>query len=296
MRIVITGSSGRVGRAIYAALASKHTLIGIDRTPFSTTQITADFVNLPLLTQVLQQADAVIHVAAFHAPHVGLVNEAEFERVNVYGTSLLIEAAQKAGVRRLVFTSTTAIFGHTIADGRAAWVTDDSVPYPRSIYHRTKVAAEALLQQAATKNLSIRVLRMSRCFPEQADLMAIYRLARGVDVRDVADAHVAALANDGPDFRSYIISGTTPFQEEDCGLLATDPSTILRQRAPALVEAFQKRDWSLPSTIDRVYVNQRAVNELHWQPRYGFDEVLAQLDRRSLEVLPAAVNLHERDE
>ncbi len=290
MRIVLTGSSGRVGRAIYRVLSPGHRVIGIDRSPFSTTQVVADFVDMGLLTQLLKGADAVIHTAALHAPHVGLVPDEEFQRINVLGTRMVVEAAQKERVPRLVFTSTTALFGQTIREGASAWVTDETTPNPRTIYHHTKLEAEALLQQAAGKNLAVRVIRMSRCFPEQADIMALHRLSRGVDVRDVAAAHVAALTNDGPDYQSYIISGKTPFQKEDCRLLATDLEKAIQLRMPALADAFQKRGWKLPPSIDRVYVSDLAEKELGWAPRYGFEEILDQLDRASLEVLPVPLN------
>ena len=78
MRIVLTGSSGRVGRAIFGALAADHEIIGIDRTAFSTTHFVDDFTNESLLREVLQGTDAVVHTAALHAPHVGIVPDTEF--------------------------------------------------------------------------------------------------------------------------------------------------------------------------------------------------------------------------
>ncbi len=296
MRIVLTGSSGRVGRAIYNALTSQHQVISIDRTPFSTTQIVADFADLSLLTRVMKGAQAVIHTAALHAPHVGIAPDAEFTRINVEGTHLVVEAARATGVGRLIFTSTTAVFSSTIEKEACAWVTDDTVPQPRSIYHQTKLAAEELLQKAADEQLAVRVMRMSRSFPEQANLMAIYRLTRGVDVRDVADAHVAALTNGGPAYQSYIISGATPFRLEDCGLLAIKPAVVLSKRVPELMAAFKQRGWSLPTSIDRVYVGAKAETSLGWRPLYGFQEVLAQLDRHSLEVLPVSVPTKQGNE
>ncbi|WP_080055781.1 NAD-dependent epimerase/dehydratase family protein [Spirosoma aerolatum] len=296
MRIVLTGSSGRVGRAIYNALATEHDVVGIDRTAFSTTRIVTDFADKYLLTDVMKGADAVIHTAALHAPHVGVLSDAEFTRINVDGTRLVAEAALATQVRRLVFTSTTAIFGKSIEDGLSAWVTDETIPQPRSIYHRTKLEAEALLRRVADDHLAIRVIRMSRCFPEPADLMAIYRLTRGVDVRDVARAHVAALTNEGEAYQEFIVSGDTPFQPEDCADLATNPTTILAKRVPTLLTAFNERGWPLPTPIDRVYAGTSAKTALNWQPRYGFEEVLAQLDRGSLEVLPVGVAISQREE
>jgi len=244
----------------------------------------------------MRGADAIIHTAALHAPHVGVVPDSEFIRVNVEGTRLLTEVAQDAKVKRLVFTSTTAVFGKTIENGASAWVTDETLPQPRSIYHQTKLAAEGLLRSLANDHLVVRVIRMSRCFPEPADLMAIYRLTRGIDIRDVASAHEAALTNGGEVYQDFIISGTSPFQLQDCSDLAINPSAVLAKRAPSLYAAFKARNWALPTSIDRVYAGTRAKNALNWQPRYGFEEVLAQLDRGSLEVLPVGAMISQREE
>lgn len=286
MRIVLTGSSGRIGRAIYNALAADHDVIGIDRTPFGTTAIVGDLVDGELLERAMEGADAVIHTAALHAPHVDMLADQEFERVNVMGTHLVIAAAQATGVGRIVFTSTTALYGHAVTAGGCAWITEETLPKPHTIYHHTKLAAEALLENAADRALHVRVLRMSRCFPEAADRVASYRLHRGIDVRDVAAAHAAALDNGGPFFQRYIISGETPLLPTDCRRLAEDAASLLRERAPKLSQAFADRGWPLPATIDRVYDPSAAIEKLDWKPRYGFKEVLAQLDRQSLEVLP----------
>jgi nucleoside-diphosphate-sugar epimerase len=120
---------------------------------------------------------------------------------------------------------------------------------------------------------------MSRCFPEAVPLMAVYRLHRGVDARDVADAHVAALQRGVPGrSRCFVISGATPFEPGDAAGLARDAPAVLALRAPALVEAFARRGWALPASIDRVYDARRAARELGWQARFGYDEVLRQAD------------------
>lgn len=286
MRIVLTGSSGRLGRAIFNALAADHEIIGIDRSPFSTTHLVGDFANVRRLHEALAGADAVIHSAALHALHVGVISDEEFQRVNVEGTRLLTEAALAAGIKRLVFTSTTALYGHVVNPGHCLWIDENTAPQPRSIYHRTKLEAERMLQGMASADLPIRVLRMSRSFPEPADMMAAYRLHRGIDIRDVADAHAAALTNGGDHFQRHIVSVRTPFKPEDCEALATDAASVIRLRAPKLAAEFDRRNWPLPQTIDRVYASISAESVLGWRSSFNYDEVLAQLDRRSLEVLP----------
>lgn len=288
MKIVVTGASGRVGRAIYVRLAREHDVTGIDRSPSSTADVVADLHDAAALRRALAGADAVVHTAALHAPQVGLVSDAEFHRVNVDGTQRVLDAVAAANVPRLVFTSSTAVYGEAATPaGRAGWVDETLAPQPRTIYHRTKLAAEALLRTAAGEGGPVvRILRMSRCFPEPAPVMAAYRLHRGVDARDVAHAHALALCDAGAAHATYVISGTTPFVPDDAAALAADAAAVLRLRAPGLVEEFDLRDWPLPRTIDRVYDAGLALRELRWQPHYGVDDVLDAYDAYSPEVLP----------
>lgn len=296
MRIVLTGSSGRVGRAIFAELCSSHEVIGIDRAAFSTTRIVADLADHGALERALEGADAVIHTAGPHAPHVGLVPDAEFERTNVATTRWLYERALAEGAARFLYTSTTALYGNAVIEGACSWIDEDTAALPRTIYHRTKLAAETALEELAVARLPVRVLRMSRCFPEPAELMAAYRLHRAIDVRDVASGHALALVHEGAAFERFILSGEPAFAREDCAELARDAAAVLRVKAPALVAAFERRGWPLPRRIDRVYSPARAQAQLGWGPRHGWDEVIRQLDRASLEVLPAGAKTADRPE
>ena len=268
-------------------------MLGVDREPFATSHVIGDVTDPELLKRCLDGADAVVHTAALHAPHVGIASDAEFERINVDGVARLVDAARRAGVRRIVYTSTTALYGHAIPAGGCAWIDETVTPLPRTVYHRTKLAAEALLEAAAGGGLSVRVIRMSRCFPEPAPVMAAYRLHRGIDLRDVADIHVVALESGGAAFARHIASGATPFRPEDCPALAHDAPAVITQRAPTLAAAFRERGWPLPSTIDRIYAP--ASRGRGGQARLGFEEVLAQLARRSIEVVPADAVVSDRE-
>ena len=287
MKVLVTGSSGRIGRAICARLRLEHQVIGLDRAPSSESRLIGDVADAALLRRALREVDAVVHTAALHAPHVGHASDDEFERVNVEATRTLAGLAAESGVGNFVFTSTTALYGSASTPRTAAgWVDEDLTPQPLTIYHRTKLAAERLLEEASIENkLAVTVLRMSRCFPEAAPLMAVYRLHRGIDARDVADAHALALESGAQGFRRFVISGATPFRPEDVDALMRDAPAVLARRAPDLVEAFTRRGWSLPASIDRVYSPARAMQQLGWTPRFGFGEVLNMLDRGSPEVL-----------
>ena len=296
MKILLTGSSGRVGRAIYGALAGGHEVIGVDTRVFSTTHIVGDCGDMGVMKPALEGVDAVVHAAGPHAPHVDLVPDAEFERVNIEATHELYEWAREAGASVFLYTSTTALYGEAVEPGACTWIDETTAPQPRSVYHRTKYAAEVMLESMASEALPVRALRMSRCFPEPADQMASYRLHRGVDARDVGEGHALALAYEGPAFARFILSGATPFHPQDCEDLARDPRAVLEQRAPDFLAAMEARGWPLPPAIDRIYSSAEARETLGWKPRWDWREVLAQADRDDLEVLPFTASIAERSE
>lgn len=130
MKILLTGSSGRIGRAIFGALAAAHEVVGLDRSPFATTRIIADVTDHQAVVRAVQGVDAVIHTAALHAPHVGLVPDAVFQQINVDATAHLLQAAREAGARRFVLTSTTALYGHAVVAGGCRWIDEDTEPLP----------------------------------------------------------------------------------------------------------------------------------------------------------------------
>ena len=289
MKILVTGSAGRVGRAIYIKLMKAHQVVGLDKTPCSTADYIGDVRDIDLITKALEGVDVIVHTAALHAPHVDLVSDQEFEDVNVKATEQLALLAVKKGIKHFVFTSTTALYGFSSTpDGVAGWVNETVTPKPKTIYHRSKIEAEQILENISNLfNLPITVLQMSRCFPEPANLMALYRLTRGIDARDVANAHACAIEKRLSGFRRYIISGKTPFNKTCCEQLYLNADDLVKNYAPKLAKDFADRAWHLPKSLDRVYDSSLAQRELGWQPKYGYESVLDMLDNEFAEVLPA---------
>lgn len=273
-------------------------MVGIDRSVSSATSQLGDICDLNMLVRTFEGADAVVHTAALHAPHVGIFEDSEFERINVEGTKQVVKASRECGVNTLIFTSTTALYGHAVtADpAQAAWITEQTQPQPKSIYHRTKLEAETFLAETADDNLRITTLRMSRCFPEPAPLMAAYRLHRGVDARDVAEGHRLAILTPGESYRTFILSGATPFSIADLEDLKDRAPHVLKNKAPELCQLFAARKWELPQSIDRVYDSSLAQQALGWKPRYGFEDVAHLLDESISEVLPIRTSIKQFSE
>ncbi|MFB3895390.1 MAG: NAD-dependent epimerase/dehydratase family protein [bacterium] len=283
MRILVTGTSGKIGSTIAEYLQSQHEIIGLDLVPGKFTTVYGDIADRVLVSKIMPGVEAIIHTASLHAPHVATHSEAEFIHTNVDGVRVLLDMAQKHGVTRFVYTSTTSVYGDAMVSPHCAvWVTEDLEPQPRDIYDQTKLAAEALCRDASIQHaIHCIVLRMSRCFPEPPHLMASYRLYRGVDARDVAQAHALALFKPEEHYRIYNISALSPFQKEDLETLATNPEIVIQKRCPMMILEFHRRGWPLPQRIDRVYVIDRAQKELGLVPKYGFAEYLVEYDSYS---------------
>jgi UDP-glucose 4-epimerase len=155
----------------------------------------------------------------------------------------------------------------------------------------TKLAAEDFCELFHRKfGLACLVLRTSRFFldpDDDADVRAAYTdtnlkanefLYRRVELDDVVSAHLLALERARVlGFGRYIISATTPFQNSDVRQLGVNAPTVVERYVPTFRETYQRLGWTMFPTIDRVYVNDRAREELGWRPRYDFARVLAML-------------------
>nr|WP_199043334.1 NAD(P)-dependent oxidoreductase [Dyella sp. ASV24] len=295
MRILVTGSSGHLGEALVRTLLDDgHEVIGLDVAEGPYTHRVGSIADRAFVKRCIAGAATVFHPATLHKPHVATHARQDFLDVNLTGTLNLLEEAVATGVESFVYTSTTSVFGDALTphtDEPAAWVTEDLAPVPKNIYGVTKSAAEDLCQLfQRNQGLSTMVLRTSRFFPEEDDdrtvrarytddnLKANEYLHRRVDIEDVVSAHLLA-ARRAPmlGFRRYIISATTPFLPEDLAELRVHAPLVVRRRVPGYEAIYAEHGWKMAQGIDRVYVNQRARDELGWTPRHDFGALLARL-------------------
>lgn len=295
VRVVVTGSSGHLGEALVRTLrGAGHEVIGVDLIASATTDVVGSVADRDVVRASVTGAEAVIHAATLHKPHIGTHSWQDFVDTNVTGTLSVVEEAVAAGVGCLVLTSTTSVFGRALAPGAgapAAWITEQVTPVPRNIYGVTKKAAEELVELAHHQHgLPCVILRTSRFFAEPDDrpeVAAAYEdanikvnelLYRRVDLEDVVSAHTAALARAAEiGFGRYIISATTPFIPADLAELRTDAPAVVRRRVPDYEATYDDLGWTMFPTIERVYVNEAARAELGWEPRFDFPTALARL-------------------
>lgn len=281
MSILVTGSSGQLGRAIVSLLqAQGYEAVGVDLSPSDTTQVVADIRSWPAVQDLTKRCKAVIHTAAVHGKHfeLGYPRE-EFVQTNICGTLNLLNGCVQNGVGKFLYTSTTSIYGQAmVSDNQAVWVTEDLVPHPRDIYDITKLTAELLCRDYFEKEgIESTVLRVSRFLPESDNLKAIHRLYRGLSEEDGARAHLLALHKQFSEFEIFNVSNQSPFQLEDLTTLYRDPRSVILKYFPIAEEVFSQRGWAFPKQIDRVYVIDKAIAQLGYTPQYNFETFLSEV-------------------
>ena len=147
MRFLITGGAGFLGSALVRRLVTNgHDVRVVDdlsagdpeRLPQDATLSRGDVNDLPRLWTLLQGMDCVYHLAARVSVPESVRYPREYNAVNVGGTVSVMEAMRDVGVKRLVFTSSGAIYG----DQQRQPIQELLAPDPRSPYAVSKLAAE----------------------------------------------------------------------------------------------------------------------------------------------------------
>lgn len=293
MRVLLTGSSGWLGRYLALLLRSAgHRVIGLDVAPGEETQVLGSVADHEVVSRAFVEfrPQAVIHAGALHKPDIARHPARAFIDVNVAGTLNLLEAAVAARHDRFVFTSTTSLMiSQTILDETATvadWLDESSGPIlPRNIYGISKYAAEQLCRLYWQQHgLSCVVLRTARFFPEEdhtrralsgENRKANELLHRRLTVEDAARAHLAALVHaPALGFETLIVSAPTPFSRAERAELKADARAVIARHFPDAAALYRQRGWTLPASIGRVYDASRAERVLGWRARTDFAALL----------------------
>ncbi|MCX7619127.1 GDP-mannose 4,6-dehydratase, partial [Tepidiforma sp.] len=161
-RILLTGGAGFIGSHLAEALLGRgcRLLILDDLNPYydpalkranleqvrragSFEFVCGDICDAPLVDGLFSRfrPEAVIHLAARAGVRPSLEQPALYQRVNVEGTAVLLEAARRCGVPLFLFASSSSVYG---AASRVPFSEEDPVRAPTSPYAASKIAGEAL--------------------------------------------------------------------------------------------------------------------------------------------------------
>ena len=239
MKVLVTGGAGYIGsHAVRELREAGHAVAVLDdlsyghreAVPRDVPFIDADLADAAALRRGLEGADAVIHFAGLLSVAESVRDPASYYRVNVVKGLALLDAMIASGVRRIVFSSTCAIYGVPVRVP-----IDETHPQePINAYGATKRAFERVLMDYARAGLlravALRYFNAAGCHPDGSlgedhdpevhliPLAVDAALGRGeglwvrgddydtpdgtcvrdyIHVQDLARAHVAALSLEG---------------------------------------------------------------------------------------------------
>lgn len=147
MNFFVTGAAGFLGSALANRLVREgHEVRGLDdlsagdpnRLHPDVLFTRGDVTDRPKLWTLFQDVDCVYHLAAKVSVPESVLYPREYNIINVGGTVSVMEAMRDVGVKRVVFTSSGAVYG----DQNQQPLTEETPPNPGSPYAVSKLAAE----------------------------------------------------------------------------------------------------------------------------------------------------------
>jgi UDP-glucuronate 4-epimerase len=305
MKILLTGAAGFIGSHLATRLLSRgDEVIGLDN--FDETLyaralhernltvnaarmrfVEGDLLDAALLDRLAsEKPDVIVHLAALAGVRPSIQQPLRYERINVQGTLQLLEACRKHEVKRVVFASSSSVYG---ARSTVPFREDDPADRPASPYAATKRCGELLCANYShLYGIATTCLRFFTVYgPRQRPEMAIHKFARLI-----LDGKTVPLFGDGSTARDYtyvddIIDGVVASIDR-CGggayavyNLGGSRTTTLKGLValleaslgkPARIEWLPDQPGDVPITFADV---SRSERELGYAPRVPIEEGLA---------------------
>jgi UDP-glucose 4-epimerase len=153
-RILVTGGAGFIGSHLVEALlesgysvrvlddlsSGKLSNLPIDRCHL--TLVVGDVADAPTVERAMKDCSAVVHLAAVASVQASVDDPIATHQSNFVGTLNICEAMRQAGVRRVVYASSAAIYGN---NGEGMAITEDTPKNPLTPYAADKLASEHFL-------------------------------------------------------------------------------------------------------------------------------------------------------
>ncbi len=144
MRVLVTGASGRIGRAFREGYRSFYSLkLTYHRSPIQSSAeeeaVPTDITDLDSVLKAMEGVEAVVHLAADPNPKAPWNS---ILKLNLVGTYNIFEAARRSSVKRVVFASSNHACGFSVLESDL--VGPDLPTRPDSLYGVSKVFGEAL--------------------------------------------------------------------------------------------------------------------------------------------------------
>lgn len=210
MRVLVTGGAGFIGSHIVEHFqvkaevrvldnlrsGFKHNLAGLQHE-----FIEASILDREAVRRAVQGVDYVFHLAAMISVPESMAKPIECNELNTKGTLVVLEEAAKAGVKKLVLSSSAAIYG----DNPVTPKLETMVPEPKSPYAITKLDCEFYCKMFADEGrLQTACLRYFNVFGPRQDPKSQYAAAVPIFIHRALKGDPITIYGDGEQTRDFI--------------------------------------------------------------------------------------------
>ena len=317
MRILVTGGAGFIGSHVSERLLKEGHRLSIldDLNDFYPKAMklgnlmslrsalrfyAGDICNQELVRSILQQErpEVIIHLAARAGVRPSIREPLLYQRVNVEGTTVLLEVARQSGVEKFVFASSSSIYGMA---NRVPFSEEDCVNLPISPYAATKIAGEKICYTYShLYGLKTICLRFFTVYgPRQRPDLAIRKFAEMIQA-----GRPIPIFGDGTSSRDYtfiddIVSGIVAALHYDCNYEVFNLGNSHPISLRTLVESLEaslgitaKLDYQpeQPGDVTITYADiSKAQRLLHYRPVTPFEEGIEKFVAWRMEMAKIAV-------
>jgi len=296
MKYIVTGGAGFIGSYIVEAMAGSHEVVVIDNfssgklenmsgVPENVQLIQGSITNLSLLKDAFNGADGVFHLAAIASVARSVDDPRATHETNLTGTLNVLLAARDCGVRKVVFSSSSAVYG----DEKTLPKREDMPPVPLSPYAVSKLAGEyyctVFSELFGVKTVSLRYFNV---FGPRQDPHSEYAAVIPKFITRLIDNQPPLIFGDGMQTRDFVYikdvvkanilamqsSATGTFnigsgEKINLNTLATTLAKIMKSNLQPVYEKPRPGD-----IRDSVSAITAAKNAFGYQTRYSLDEGL----------------------
>ena len=244
--------------------------------------VRANICDLPALEEAIAGHDAVVHFAAESHVDRSIAGPEDFAMTNCVGTNLVMHAARRAGLGRVVHISTDEVYG-SVEEGSSA---EDARLEPRSPYSASKAGSDLLaLSYFTTYGFPVTVTRSSNNFgpwqfPEKLVPLSMTNLLDGANVPlygDGLNQRDWLFVEDNCAAIDLVLRSGKPGEIYNIGAGNEMPNRFLVDKLLALAGAGPERVDYVTDRLghDRRYsVDSSKVAALGWEPARNLDEAL----------------------
>lgn len=295
MKILITGGSGFIGSHIVELYQDKaeeirvldnlrtgyrHNLDGLRHT-----FIEGSITDRELVKKAVQGVDYIFHLAALVSVPESMAKPGECVDINVHGLLNVLEEAAAAGVKKLVFASSAAIYGDNLTVPKV----ETMIPEPKSPYAITKLDGEYYLGMFQNEGrLETAAIRFFNVFGPRQDPKGAYAAAVPIFIEKAVNSEDITVFGDGGQTRDFIyvkdIAGALAFAVETPGVTGVfnagyGGQITIEDLANGLVSAADSASKILhaPERAGDVRHSRASADKLRaagWVPRHTLEEGL----------------------